>query len=423
MVRKREQADFMKVLLLLDSFHEDNKGEILFRLCQRWHPLRELTVSTIAFGEGGPLANRFRSAGISAQVIPHTRLRDHKLIREEGKRILNRSDRPDVICSHCRWPDLTARFFHQGNPSIPFLSTIYSLDDIHQRGWAIRTWRNLIEQFTRKNISAFVFTSNIVQEQFAFLQSNKTKQELISPGVDAIQCFPLAIPQRLHYRKTLGVTPHCPLLISAAPLEPSKGHLDLIEAMPAVLKELPETRLFIIGDGKLRPELEQTIRKMGLKQSIRIIGHLDKLLPKLFSAADLVVHPSLQESFSLSVAQAMATATPVIATEVGELPEMIKDGVTGRLVPPSNPSAISRAIIDTLSDEEQYSAMCYAARDRIINYFEAGKAAEAYIMLWRRLAPQALWQNTDNFPSLPDQPVGKTFDSTSKENIIISKEN
>jgi glycosyltransferase involved in cell wall biosynthesis len=126
-------------------------------------------------------------------------------------------------------------------------------------------------------------------------------------------------------------------------LAPIKGQKYLIQAAPSIIEEVPEAKFLIVGDGPMREELEALTTELDLEKHIVFIG-MQENIPELLSIMDLFVLPSINEGMGRALVEAMAMRLPCVATSVGGVVEVIKDGETGLLVPSQNPKALAEAI-------------------------------------------------------------------------------
>jgi len=165
-------------------------------------------------------------------------------------------------------------------------------------------------------------------------------------------------------------------LLAVGRLERQKGFDVLLDAMPAVLAAHPAARLTIVGEGRERARLEQRIRRLGLEGSVELAGWREDV-GELLRGATLLVHPSRWEGFGLVLLEAMSAGTPVVATDVGAIPEVVQRDATGLIVPPSDPAAIAEAVTRLLSEPEVARAMGRRGRRRVTEVFApASMAAE-----------------------------------------------
>ncbi len=136
-------------------------------------------------------------------------------------------------------------------------------------------------------------------------------------------------------------------------LRPVKGVRYMIEAMKIIKEKSPGTRLNIIGDGPDREKLETLVHKLNLQDCICFRGRISNTeIPRHMTQSDLFVLPSLSESFGIVNIEAMASGLPIVTTNVGGLPEIVKNGVNGFLVEPKNPEALAEKILLVLNDKD-----------------------------------------------------------------------
>ena len=151
-----------------------------------------------------------------------------------------------------------------------------------------------------------------------------------------------------------------------------KGHDVLLRAMPLVIKEVPNTRFLLVGDGYLREGLLKTCSEKGLLQHVIFLGFREDI-PLITSTFDLGVLPSLFEGLGRVILESMALGKPVVASGVGGIPEIVKDGSNGLLVPPLDHVALGRAIIKILKDRDLRVRMGQEAKETLGERFTAEK--------------------------------------------------
>jgi glycosyltransferase involved in cell wall biosynthesis len=177
-----------------------------------------------------------------------------------------------------------------------------------------------------------------------------------------------------------------PVVLMAARLHPEKGYESLLEAFAEVLKRVPAAVLLIAGTGPLEDHYRRLAALHRLGDSVRFLGFRSDL-PDLISAADVVVLPSLAEAFGLVAAEALYLGTPVVASQVGGLPEIVDDEGDGLLVPPSQPPALAGSLIRLLTQPELRSRLAGAGRRKIAERFSFESMVRAYERLYNELVP------------------------------------
>jgi glycosyltransferase involved in cell wall biosynthesis len=169
-------------------------------------------------------------------------------------------------------------------------------------------------------------------------------------------------------RDEYGMEPGSHIVGVVARLEPEKGHQTLIEAWPHVLRECPDAYLLIVGEGSRRDFLEQLAAAHRVAHRVVFTGRRDDI-PAVTAALDVAVLPSWREAQGLSILEAMALSRPVVASDVGGIPEMIEDGVTGLLVPHDDPPALAAAIVRLLKDHVFADTIARAGHDLVHDRF------------------------------------------------------
>jgi N-acetyl-alpha-D-glucosaminyl L-malate synthase BshA len=173
------------------------------------------------------------------------------------------------------------------------------------------------------------------------------------------------------------------VLLHASNFRALKRVGDAVVALSEVIRERPAV-LVLVGDGPEREGVENLVAVLGLAPYVAFLGE-QLHLGGLFGQADLFVLPSEQESFGLAALEALAAGVPVVACQVGGLPEVVRDGKTGRLVPPHDPRALAVAVLDLLRDEPRRAAMGRAAREDATVRFRPGPVVDRFEALYREL--------------------------------------
>ncbi len=176
--------------------------------------------------------------------------------------------------------------------------------------------------------------------------------------------------------------PGAPRLLCVGRLVPVKGHATLLRAFADVRAALPEATLDVVGDGPLRGELEQLAGSLGLERAVRFHGRVEPVGP-LYESAQAVVVPSLGEGFGMVALEAAERGRAVVASAVGGLPEVVRDGVTGLLVPAGDAPALAAALTALLGDPDRAAALGRAGRSRALAEFSLARCADRIDALYR----------------------------------------
>jgi glycosyltransferase involved in cell wall biosynthesis len=177
--------------------------------------------------------------------------------------------------------------------------------------------------------------------------------------------------------------------VLVARLSPEKDVATLLRAVALVARERADYRLEVAGSGVCLPQLRQLTDQLKLTEHIRFLGEVDDI-PSVLARASCFVLPSLTEGISLTLLEAMASGLPVIATRVGGNPEVVAHGDTGVLVPPADPAALARAMLELHADHDRGQRMGQAGRRRVERHFEVRRMVAAYEAFYSSPVPTSL---------------------------------
>jgi glycosyltransferase involved in cell wall biosynthesis len=165
---------------------------------------------------------------------------------------------------------------------------------------------------------------------------------------------------------------------------PAKGLQYLIDSIPYVKEEFKNIKLLIIGEGSIVARLHQQAKEKKVYDSIIFAGKR-RDIPDILSCIDIFVMPSIAEGLPNALLEAMAMGKPIVATEVGGIPEVIKNGVNGLLVPPRNPGALATAMEGLIGNDRLTAQMGHAARDLVLDKFSMVTIAQKWQTLYLSL--------------------------------------
>ncbi|MHA1753909.1 MAG: glycosyltransferase family 4 protein, partial [Candidatus Odinarchaeia archaeon] len=254
-------------------------------------------------------------------------------------------EKPDIIHAH--------------NDYFAFISAIASkVSEVEPKPhviWSIHTFRNNRQHYVFDKYIASYFDSIIAV-------SENVKKEVVEHGIDEnkIVILPNAIDVEINllnseYKKSFlkkyGLNDGIKIIGTISRLHPIKGLGSLIKGFKKISDEFDNLRLVICGDGAQKKELEFLTHKLSLENKIIFTGYVRDRL-NVLNVFDYFILPSLSEGLPIVILEAMMIGKPVIATNVGGVPEIIKDKETGLLIPPNNPDKIYEAIKTLLNDTE-----------------------------------------------------------------------
>lgn len=239
-----------------------------------------------------------------------------------------------VIDAHFLYPDGAAAVLIGRRLGIPVVVTARG-SDVNVKGVNVvmRAWM----RWAASNCGAIFSVSQALADRMLQLGIEPRSLEVLPNGVDLVNFAPRDV---CSCRENFGVRGRA--LASVGHLIPEKGHDLVIEA----LSELPDIQLLIVGDGPERDRLERLAESVGVSNRVRFLGLVDhRDMPSVYCAVDALVLASMREGMPNVVLESLACGTPVVATRVGGVAELITSESAGRLVDDRSPEAIRAAIV------------------------------------------------------------------------------
>jgi len=175
----------------------------------------------------------------------------------------------------------------------------------------------------------------------------------------------------------LRIAPTDPVAGIVAALRPEKNHEMFLRAAAAVAAELPAAKFLIVGDGPRRAALERVAADLGIAERVRFVGSRDDVV-ELLGVMNVFALTSHMEANPVSILEAMAAETPVVATRVGSVPQSVDDGTTGYLVEPESDRQLAARLLQLLKDRDQAAEMGRAARQRVLAHASLERMVEGY---------------------------------------------
>lgn len=212
-----------------------------------------------------------------------------------------------------------------------------------------------------KNANYLISVSSFLKERIISLGIDGTKVEVIPNGINKERFYPIEINAA---RNKLKLPINKKIILNVGVLTPIKGTVYLINAFADLIKERDDLLLIIIGEGPLRSELENKARSLNLEQYVQFIGFVpNEELVFWFNAADLFVLPSLGEGFGITIIESLSCGLPIVASNIGGIPEIINEDHLGILVPPGDIKELSNGILRGLVNDWDKKRLIERSKD------------------------------------------------------------
>lgn len=330
----------------------------------RFHDTSRYDLSFVALAALGPPAEELQAAGYTVHSIGMPNISKSKAIQELRKYL--KTARIDVLHTHNTFP----HFYGAMAARWAGVRTIVNTQ--HGRGCGTG-WKSLWQFRLANRLSARIV--GVSEDATRLCQSqdprSASKMECIWNGID-IDRFAYTGPNT------------APIAISVARLSPEKDYPTLFRAIRKVIVIHPRFRLKLVGNGGERQMLEKMAVDLKIDQHVEFLGERSDV-PELLRTAGFYVSSSKTEGISLTLLEAMAVGLPIVTTSVGGNPEIVMEGVTGKLVPPLNPDALAVAIIDMIEEHESWPHMAEVGRLRVEQNFSVRNMVYSYEKLYERV--------------------------------------
>ncbi len=315
------------------------------------------------------LVSAARARGIETVPFPCRSRLDHHVFRDIRRFVRDRAT--DVIHTHGYREDLYARFAFAG---VPLVATNHN--------W-LRTTRALkvyaaVDALLLRTFNRVVGVSGPLIEEMAAKGIRPPRLVRIGNGVDVERCT-ASVEAGEAIRREYALTPDVTVFGIVGRVTREKGHFDALDALAAIARAGHKVALLVVGSG---PDEESIRRRVaGREPRVCLLGHRGDV-PALLQAMDIVLLPSYKEGLPMALLEAMAAGRPVIASAVGEIPAVVRDGESGLLVPPRDAEALRRACERLMADAEFTHSIGRAARTRVVDSFSSDVMARAYCALY-----------------------------------------
>lgn len=351
-----------KVLHLITRLPVGGAEKVLVDVVRRLDPARyESLVCCIQ--AKGELAAELEKSGVRVLCLDRMQSKrfDWRAVRDLTR--LLRTERVALLHSHLYHANLYGRIaaLLARVPAVATVHNVYTRSKLHRR-----LLNRLLAQATARVIAV---SDEIRADLIAQDRIDRRKVVVIHNGIDVRRVESTLTHEQA--RERLGIGENELALGCVARLEQQKGHRFLLEACAALKQDAalgPRLRLLVVGDGRLRGDLETQARALGLASSASFLGTRQDV-PDILRALDIYVMPSLWEGLSIAMLEAMAAGLPIVISDVSGAAQALGDNEHGVRVPPGDAAALADALRSLARDPGRRRALAVSARQRVQERF------------------------------------------------------
>lgn len=329
-----------------------------------------------------PLVAQAWARGLPAWQIADSGQFSLRAIRAVAERL--RSGQFSLLHTHDYKSNLTG-WMAARQAGIPIVATVH----LHtQTDFRLRLYRQL-DLWVLRRFPHIIAVARTIAEDMVVHGIPADRITVIHPALDPTQ-FDLNALQAagIQRRAELGLAPEQPVITFIGRLTAQKGLDHFLSMAAQVQQAVSQARFLIIGDGVLRAQLQAQAHALGLGNAITFLGYREDI-PVWMAASDVVVNPAMREGLPSVILEALATARPVVATRVGGIPQVVRDGQTGLLVPPRDPAALARAVTWVLDHPAEAAVMGARGRELVEREFSAETMGQRTAEVYRQALARA----------------------------------
>ncbi|MBT9164248.1 MAG: N-acetyl-alpha-D-glucosaminyl L-malate synthase [candidate division WS2 bacterium] len=317
--------------------------------------------SIIALGDG-ILVKEAKDLNIKTHVMPYKGVLWWKVLKPLKEII--RQEKPDILHTHGVRANFYGRVSCLGERKTRVITTVHSIPfyDYSNPLWGVAA--TLVDTATSKMVDSFVAVSKAVLNHLLKRGVPLSKIEVIYNAIDETDLTSTS-------EKTVSI----PVIGTVGRLVKVKGHVYLVEAIPAVMKKYGPVEVRFIGDGPSKEYLVSVARKLNIQEQVVFTGRV-KDVYKEISQFTIGVFPSLMEGMGLAVIETMAMGIPIIASRVGGIEEVVAHEKTGLLVERKNPAVLADSIINLLENESFRQRLGQEGRKQVLLRFNLNHMLE-----------------------------------------------
>lgn len=319
------------------------------------------------------IAERASQNGVASDIIDCRGRFDRQAVRELQSLLYRRGI--DIVHTHGSKANLYG-WLAAGRLRMPLVATCHMAWP--DRSMMLRAYHSL-DRLVLRRFQKLVAVSDAIAGS---LRRSGLQAQRIATIANGIDVAPFQATNRKPMSRLFG--DQIPVIGLVGRLTPCKGHRYLLQAAHRLLREFPKMKIVFVGDGPELGALQEEAFSNGLMERVIFAGkQID--MPRVYASVDIVVLPSLTEGMPMTVIEALASARPVVASRVGDVPKLIRHGETGLLIEAGNPDQIQRAIRELLLDPSLSQALAERGRQWVTERFSAAHMARCYAEIYRQI--------------------------------------
>ena len=372
----------MKPIKVLQITDLDKENYYLNNLCD-YTDKAEVEYLFATFAEHGEFTETLRKRGKTVYVLD---ARDRKKYPQTSRKIweILKKENPDVVHTHLFDPTLIGLTLAKWQKRKTVYTrhhsdAIYEIASPVKRGFYLK-----LERYTNRQADFIIAPSQMVRDILVEKENVPTAKVSIIPYGQTTERFDAVTPEKIEkVRAEFGMKKNLALVCTSR-LFHRKGHQYLFEALSGLVKKGLDATLYLVGTGNYQAELEQFAKDFEIADRVKFLGWRDDALV-VIAAADIVVHPSLEDALSSAVIESLMLEKPIIATDISGVRDSLDNGKYGKIVPPADAESFRQALGETIENLDEARQKASAGRKYLLEYMDAKRVADEYQKVYRQV--------------------------------------
>lgn len=337
----------------------------------------------ITLGAESVFTQEMRARGVEVLLVPAISMSQKFKAVHQIKQIL-RQTQADIVHTHLFIPSLIGVRAGQ-KACIKTLTTRHHSDALYNiSSWLKRKIWLRLEQYVNRKAHHIIAPSQMVYDILVQKEQVPASRVSLIPYGQTTERFDAVTTDMIQATRTELKMEGRLTMVCVARLFNRKGHIYLFKAMAGLIREFPELQLYLVGTGPHRDQLEQMAKEEGVAEHVQFLGWRNDALA-IMGAADMVVHPSLEDALSSAVIEAVMMEKPIVASDISGVKDSLGNGKYGEIVPPADAKALEAGIRRILDNKSLALEKAKAGRIYLLEYMAAPRVAAAYLAEYEKL--------------------------------------
>jgi glycosyltransferase involved in cell wall biosynthesis len=364
--------------------HEVEKEAFYFSNLVDFTNPNEIELSFVTFAPEGGFTGSMKRRGIRVYSLNALGNKNLPKAGRELWGILKRED-PEIVHTHLFNPTVLGQNFARWQKRKTVLTRHHS-DALHSLPTKVkRSFYLTLEQRNNKLANHIIAPSRMVRDCIVDWEGTPAGKVSIIPYGQTVDRFDAVTNDVVENKRAeLGFDQQLSL-VCVSRLFNRKGHQYLFEAIAPLLKNGLNAKIFLVGTGDYKDVLEQIATQLGILENIEFLGWRDDGI-EIIAAADIIVHPSLEDALSQSLIESLMMQRPIIATDISGASDTLDGGKYGKLVPPADSESFRIALEETIENIEDARENAKLGRKYLLEYMNAQRTADEYAKIYRKIS-------------------------------------